>query len=108
MAAIHKRRLRNGRIAWELTHGRGPNRIRMVVGHSKAEAEAALRMFNEQLLLHGRALFERRLPRQCQPTAGIWRRTVDPPPPLVTAACSERSSTAISSTSTRKSSYFVT
>jgi integrase len=53
MASIHERHLRNGRTAWELTHGRGQTRIRMVVGHSKEEGEAALREFNEQLELQG-------------------------------------------------------
>ena len=32
MATIHRKRLRTGRVVWELTHGRGETRVRFVAG----------------------------------------------------------------------------
>jgi len=55
MASIHKKRLGSGKIVWELTHGRGQGRIRMVVGDSRPEASAALALFNRQLAQQGAA-----------------------------------------------------
>lgn len=55
MATIHKRTLRSGEVVWELTHGTGSDRQRFVVGHTREEAEGALRQFRYQLELHGDA-----------------------------------------------------
>ena len=55
MAAIHRKRLRTGRVVWELTHGRGENRVRFVAGQTKEEAEGVLAQFNQQLRMHGTA-----------------------------------------------------
>lgn len=55
MATIHKRRLVSGEIVWELTHGTGRDRRRIVAGHSKEEAQATLNQFERQLALHGEA-----------------------------------------------------
>ncbi len=55
MASIHKRKLRSGKVVWELTHGNGPDRVRFIAGKSKGEAEAALALFKRQLALHGAA-----------------------------------------------------
>ena len=55
MASIHKKRLSRGRIVWELTHGRGPNRIRLKAGETKPEAEATLAHFKRQLAFQGAA-----------------------------------------------------
>ena len=56
MASIHKKRLTpSGRIVWELTHGKGPDRIRMIVGDTRQEAETALALFKRQLALQGSA-----------------------------------------------------
>jgi hypothetical protein len=55
MASIYEKRLRSGRIIWELSHGREPNRIRMKAGDTKAEAEATLALFNRQLAHQGAA-----------------------------------------------------
>ncbi len=52
MAGIHKKVLLSGKVKWELTHGSGKNRVRFVVGTKKSEAEAALRLFKQQLALH--------------------------------------------------------
>ena len=55
MASIHRKRLGSGKVVWELTHGKAPNRVRFVAGHSKEEAEATLSRFKRQLALHGKA-----------------------------------------------------
>src|SRR5215217_1843675 len=55
MASIHKKKLRSGKVVWELTHGRAPSRIRFVAGDTKEEAEATLSRFKRQLALHGKA-----------------------------------------------------
>lgn len=55
MAGIHKKVLRSGKVKWELTHGSGKNRVRFVAGETKGEAEAALRLFKQQLALHDKA-----------------------------------------------------
>ena len=55
MASIHKKKLRSGRVVWELTQGSGKDRVRFVAGQSKEEAEAALRLFKRQLTVHGNA-----------------------------------------------------
>lgn len=52
MARIHRKVLRSGKVKWELTHGSGKKRVRLTVGTKKSEAEAALRLFNQQLALH--------------------------------------------------------
>ncbi len=54
MASIHKKKLGSGRVVWELSHGKGKARVRFVAGKTKEEAEAALRLFNRQLGIHGR------------------------------------------------------
>ena len=55
MASIHKKKLRSGRVVWELTHGDGAKRVRFVAGKTRAEAEAALALFTRQLALAGAA-----------------------------------------------------
>ena len=55
MATIHRKRLRTGRVVWELTHGRGENRVRFVAGKTKDEAEGVLVQFKQQLRMHGTA-----------------------------------------------------
>jgi integrase len=55
MATIHKRRLVSGEVVWELTHGTGRDRQRLVAGHSREEAQEVLNQFNKQLALHGQA-----------------------------------------------------
>ena len=55
MATIHRKRLRTGRVVWELTHGRGESRVRFVAGKTKEEAEGVLGQFNQQLRMHGSA-----------------------------------------------------
>jgi integrase/recombinase XerD len=55
VASIHKKKLRSGKVVWELTHGRGPDRVRFIAGKTKEEAEATLSRFKRQLALHGRA-----------------------------------------------------
>ena len=55
MASIHRKKLRSGRFVWELTHGRGVERIRLVVGHTREEAEGVLAQFRRQLAQHGSA-----------------------------------------------------
>ena len=45
MATIHKRRLRSGEIVWELTHGTGRERQRMVAGRTREEAQEVLKQF---------------------------------------------------------------
>lgn len=55
MATIHKRRLRNGDVVWELTHGTGEDRQRFIAGRTREEADGVLRQFREQLALHGKA-----------------------------------------------------
>ncbi|HLG56867.1 MAG TPA: tyrosine-type recombinase/integrase [Vicinamibacterales bacterium] len=55
MATIHKRRLRSGELVWELTHGTGKDRQRLVAGKTREEAQAVLNQFNRQLALHGDA-----------------------------------------------------
>lgn len=53
MARIHKRRLVSGAMVWELTHGSGKDRQRIVAGKTKEEAQATLNQFERQLALHG-------------------------------------------------------
>ena len=55
MASIHKRKQKSGKVVWELTHGRPPNRVRFIAGRTKEEAEATLTLFKRQLALHGSA-----------------------------------------------------
>lgn len=55
MAKIYKKKLRSGRVVWQLSHGSPPNRVRFVAGETKQEAEAALRLFERQVTLHGSA-----------------------------------------------------
>ena len=55
MASIHKKKLRSGTVVWELTHGDGASRVRLVVGKTRQEAEASLALFKRQLALHGDA-----------------------------------------------------
>jgi integrase/recombinase XerD len=55
MASIHRKKLRSGKVVWELTHGRPPNRVRFIAGQTKEEAEATLSRFKRQLALHGKA-----------------------------------------------------
>ena len=55
MAAIHKRKQRNGEIVWQLTHGTGKERTRMIAGRSIEEARETLKAFERQLALHGQA-----------------------------------------------------
>lgn len=52
MATIHRKKLRTGRVVWELTHGRSENRVRFVAGKTKEEAGGALAQFNQQLRMH--------------------------------------------------------
>ena len=53
MASIHRKKLRSGRVVWELTHGRGSERIRLVAGRTREEAEGVLSEFKRQIALHG-------------------------------------------------------
>ena len=53
MASIHKKKLRSGKLIWELTHGKGPKRIRIKAGDSRPEAEASLSLFKRQLAQQG-------------------------------------------------------
>ena len=39
MATIHKRKLRNGQVVWQLTHGTGSDRQRFVAGRTREEAQ---------------------------------------------------------------------
>ena len=55
MASIHKKKLKSGKVVWELTHGRPPNRVRFIAGKTKEEAESTLALFKRQLVLHGAA-----------------------------------------------------
>lgn len=55
MATIRKRRFVSGELVWELTHGTGRDRVRMIVGRTREEAQVALDQFNRQLALHGAA-----------------------------------------------------
>jgi integrase/recombinase XerD len=55
MASIHKKKLRSGTVVWELTHGKGPARVRFTAGKTKEEAEAALTLFKRQLAVHEKA-----------------------------------------------------
>ncbi len=55
MASIHKKKLKSGKVIWELTHGTPPNRDRFNAGETRQEAEATLRMYKRQLALHGKA-----------------------------------------------------
>jgi integrase len=55
MATIHKRRLRSGEIVWELTHGTGRARQRMIAGRTREEAQEVLKQFERQVALHGGA-----------------------------------------------------
>ncbi|MBI4450276.1 tyrosine-type recombinase/integrase [Candidatus Uhrbacteria bacterium] len=53
MASIHRKKLHSGRIVWELTHGRGQQRVRFVAGSTREEAEGVLAQFKRQLGSHG-------------------------------------------------------
>lgn len=55
MATIHKRRLRSGEVVWELTHGTGRDRQRMIAGRTREEAQETLNQFNRQIAMHGAA-----------------------------------------------------
>src|SRR5882672_3157641 len=55
MASIHRKKLRSGRVVWELTHGKGVNRVRFVAGDTKEAAEGVLAQFNRQIATHGAA-----------------------------------------------------
>ena len=55
MATIHRKKLRTGRVVWELTHGRGAARVRFVAGNTREEAEGVLSQFKQQLRMHGAA-----------------------------------------------------
>ena len=55
MASIHKKKLRSGAVVWELTHGKGPARVRFTAGKTKEEAEAALALFKRQLAVQEKA-----------------------------------------------------
>lgn len=54
MATIHRRVLGSGETVWELTHGTGRDRVRMVAGRTQQEAQETLNQFKRQLALHGR------------------------------------------------------
>src|SRR5262245_56059058 len=58
MASIHKKKLRSGRMIWELTHGKPPNRIRIKAGDTRQEAETTLSLFKRQLVVQGSAPIE--------------------------------------------------
>jgi integrase len=55
VATIHRKKLRTGRVVWELTHGRGPERVRFVAGQTREEAEGVLAQYKQQLRMHGAA-----------------------------------------------------
>lgn len=55
MATIHKRTLVSGEVVWELTHGTGGDRVRIVAGKTQEEAQEVLTQFKRQLALHGKA-----------------------------------------------------
>ena len=55
MASIHRKKLSSGRTVWELTHGRGPERIRFIAGDSRDAADGLLAQFKRQLAQHGSA-----------------------------------------------------
>ena len=55
MATIHKRRLRSGEVVWELTHGTGRERQRLIAGRTREEAQEVLKQFQRQVALHGNA-----------------------------------------------------
>ncbi len=55
MAMIHRRKLRNGEVVWELTHGTGPDRQRFIAGRSREEAQSVLTQFRRQIALHGKS-----------------------------------------------------
>ncbi len=55
MASIHRKKLRSGRTVWELTHGRGPERIRFIAGDTRDAADGLLAQFKRQLAEHGSA-----------------------------------------------------
>jgi integrase len=55
MATINKRRLRSGKVVWEITHGTGADRRRFVAGQTREEAQQVLLQFERQLALHGEA-----------------------------------------------------
>src|SRR5258708_11914361 len=55
MATIQKRRLRSGEVVWELTHGTGRDRQRLVAGRTREEAQSILKQFEHQISLHGGA-----------------------------------------------------
>lgn len=55
MATIHKRKLTSGEVVWELTHGTGPERVRLIAGRTREEAQETLTQFKRQIALHGAA-----------------------------------------------------
>ena len=55
MATIHKRKLTSGEVVWELTHGTGRDRVRIIVGKTREEAQEVLKQFERQIALHGEA-----------------------------------------------------
>ncbi len=55
MATIHKRKLGSGEIVWELCHGSGKERVRMIAGRTREEAQETLNQFKRQLGVHGTA-----------------------------------------------------
>jgi integrase/recombinase XerD len=55
MATIHKRKLTSGEMVWELTHGTGSDRVRVVAGRTREEAQETLTQFKRQIALHGAA-----------------------------------------------------
>lgn len=55
MATIHRRRNGSNELVWELSHGTGNDRQRLVVGRTREEAQEALNQFNRQLAMHGEA-----------------------------------------------------
>ena len=55
MASIHRKKMRSSRAVWELTHGRGQDRIRFVAGDTREATEGVLSAFKQQLALQGSA-----------------------------------------------------
>src|SRR5262245_48927690 len=45
LATIHKRRLTGGEVVWELTHGTGVDRVRVIAGRTREEAQDTLAQF---------------------------------------------------------------
>src|SRR5258708_12824641 len=53
MATIHKRRLRSGEVVWELTHGTGRDRQRLVAGRTREEAQWIVKELEVEMSVHG-------------------------------------------------------